>query len=121
MLGEQIAAATARYRKDSDAVGRFMEQCTVVDPESRVQSSVLHETYLAWAKCNDGAAYSNKGFTGILDDRGYQRVQNNVVFFVGVKLIKSASDFVDHEGKPRVQSTSPKEEKEAEGDDVVSL
>ena len=100
VLGEEIAAATAKYRRDSDAVDRFLEQCTVTDPAGRVQSSVLHETYLAWAKCNDGATYSNKGFTGILDDRGLDRIQNNVMFFVGIRLIKNVSDFVDHEGKP---------------------
>lgn len=98
--GDEIAAATAKYRRDSDAVGRFLEQCTVPDPEGRVQSSVLHEVYLAWAKSNDGANYSNKGFSGILDDRGYERIRSDVVFFVGIKLIKTVGDFVDHEGKP---------------------
>lgn len=98
--GEDIEKATAQYRRESDAVGRFLEVCTVASPGDRVQSSILYTLYLAWAKCNDGPNYSNKGFSGILGDRGLQRIQNNNMYWVDIKLTKTESDFVDYEGRP---------------------
>jgi putative DNA primase/helicase len=105
--GREIEDATAKWRRDSDAVGRFMEQCTVAEPGAKTQSSVLWQTYTAWATVNAGPTYSNKGFTGILDDRGYQRVQDNVMVWVGVKLTKSVNDFVDHHGQPLNTTQKP--------------
>lgn len=120
VLGEEIAAATAKYRRDSDAVGRFMEACTVADEKAKTQSSLLWETYLAWAKCNDGPNYSNKGFSGILEDRGYRKIQDNVMVWVGVRLTKSVSDFVDHEGKPlRFNTADAAAKPKADDDDPV--
>jgi putative DNA primase/helicase len=104
MFGEDIEKATAQYRRESDAVGRFLEVCTASAPGERSQSSVLYELYGAWAKCNGAPNYSNKGFTGILADRGMQRIQNNNMFWVDLKMTKIKEDFVDRDGHPLTQS-----------------
>jgi putative DNA primase/helicase len=100
VMGEEIEEATAKYRRDSDDVGRFLEACCVMEPDAKTQSSYLWEVYKAWAKCEGGADYSNKGFTGILDDRGFDRKKDDKMYWVGVKLIKSVEDFLDSDGKP---------------------
>ena len=120
--GDDIEKATAQYRRESDAVGRFLEACTIAAPGERVQSSVLHAVYLAWAKLNDGPNYSNKGFTGILADRGLQRIQNNYMYWIDLKLTKQESDFLDHEGRPL--TSKYKVDSEPEGgsnDEVISF
>lgn len=115
--GEDIEKATAQYRRESDAVGRFLEVCTVAAQGERVQSSVLHALYLAWAKCNDGPNYSNKGFSGILTDRGMQRIQNNNIFWTDIKMTKIESDFIDHEGRPLTAKFKQETEPELEPSD----
>jgi DNA primase len=40
------AAGVADYKHDSDPLSNFLRLCTVPDPQGRVQSSVMHETYL---------------------------------------------------------------------------
>lgn len=120
VMGEEIEEATAAYRRDSDAVGRFMEACTVMEKGARTQSSVLHEVYTAWAACNGEPSYSNKGLTGILEDRGYQRRQINVMFWIDVKLMKSASDFVDSMGKPITQG-APRASSDSDGDGELTF
>ncbi len=99
--GAEIEAATAKYRSDSDHVGRFLEDCTEAAPGQRVQSSMLHELYSAWAKCNGGTDYTNKGFTGILVDRGLETKKSGNMFFIGMRMTKSVSDFVDEHGKAK--------------------
>jgi hypothetical protein len=35
-----------------------------------------------------------------LEERGYKRIQSNVMWWTNVKLIKSKADFVDSQGHP---------------------
>ena len=35
-----------------------------------------------------------------MDERGYKRKQSDVVWWLDIRLIRAASDFVDHEGNP---------------------
>lgn len=121
VIPEEIAAATTEYRRASDSIGRFLEQCTVVNSESRVQSSTLYDTYMAWARCNDGTtSYTQKGFSRELLDRGYERVQNNVMFFKGLRLIKFAKDFADANGKPQEQPAGRSETRGTDDDFIPS-
>jgi putative DNA primase/helicase len=106
LLGDEISEATANYRSESDAVGRFLAQSTVVEPNGRAQSTLLWRTYLAWATCNDGPQYSQVTFTSILTERGFRRIQNNVMYFEGITLAKKISDFTDEEGRPRIEDPS---------------
>jgi putative DNA primase/helicase len=106
--GDEIDEATANYRNESDAIGRFIEQCTT--PGGRAQSSVLFQTYLAWAKCNDGPTCSQVTFSLKLDDRGFERYQDNVMFFRDITLIKSVSDFIDEQGRPRILGTEGRDD-----------
>jgi putative DNA primase/helicase len=122
VLSDATKAATAKYRSDTDHVGRFLEDCTVAEKDARTQSSLLHEVYLAWAKCNGAYEYSNKAFTGVLDNRPIESKKSGSMFWLGIKLIKEVNDFVDHLGKPltTTKKTEPDQRSGGGGDDDIT-
>ncbi len=47
---DEVAAATAEYRDESDAVGQFLAQFTVGDEAARTSRKALREKYEEWCK-----------------------------------------------------------------------
>lgn len=103
---EDVAKATASYREDSDPFGRFAAMCLEAAPGQRAQSSVLHEVYEAWCKSSGEKAWSNKGLANAMKERGYVSKQSNVMWWLDIKLTRSADEFVDSHGNPRAMSAS---------------
>ncbi|MBR1150106.1 phage/plasmid primase, P4 family [Bradyrhizobium sp. JYMT SZCCT0428] len=101
---EDVAKATAEYRSDSDAFGRFAAMCLSAAPGERVQSSVLYAVYDAWCKSSVEKAWSARGLSMAMKERGYHSKQSNVMWWIDVKLIRDAGDFVDAQGHPRVMT-----------------
>ena len=97
---DQVVKATAEYRNDSDPLGRFLAACTAPDEGGRIQASELHKTFVAWAAANGEAPWKATGFGRAMGDRGYQSIHSDKNFWLGLKLIRRASDFVDAEGRP---------------------
>jgi putative DNA primase/helicase len=116
-----VQEATAEYRADSDPVGRFIADCTAVAENGRIQSSLLHEVYTAWAGVNGGPIWSMRGLTGALVDRRWRRTKSGNVFWIGYQLTKSINDFVDHDGKPlkATEATDTSSTPHAKGEDDV--
>lgn len=98
---EAVKEATAQYREDSDPLARFLKLCTEMDPDSRVQSSKLHEVFVAWCKAAGEREWSQKGFTKAMLDKGFVKKASDGMQWIGMKLVKQAGDFVDGEGKVR--------------------
>ncbi|WP_428968067.1 phage/plasmid primase, P4 family [Sphingomonas sp. Xoc002] len=94
-----VTQATEAYRDQSDPLARFLRMCTVAEASSRVQSSQLHEVFVAWAKAAGEREWSNKGFSNALAEKGYQKKASNGMQWLGLKLIKTVDDFVDIHGK----------------------
>lgn len=97
---DDVDQATAEYRRDSDPCGRFLTACVAAAPGERVQSSVMHEVYCAWAKVNGAAEWSNKGLSNALSERGLVKKQSDVMWWIDVRLLKTVADFLDHDGRP---------------------
>jgi putative DNA primase/helicase len=97
---QEVTAATATYRSDSDPLGRFISACLSASAGDREQSSSVHDVFKAWARANGEREWSNKGMTGALRERGYQSKHSDVNWWLDVRLIKRALDFVDHDGNP---------------------
>ncbi|WP_157784049.1 phage/plasmid primase, P4 family [Bradyrhizobium yuanmingense] len=97
---EEVTTATAKYFATSDVLGRFLENCTVREPGHRVQSSVLHQLYEAWCKSSGETPWKNKGFSMAMEERGYERKQSDVMWWLDIKMTKSVNDFVDAQGNP---------------------
>lgn len=98
-LAAETRAATAEYRRDSDQLGRFLEACTAPSPGERVQSSVLHEVFCAWCTANSLSPWKGRSFSDALTERGYRKDKSSVMFWLDLRLTRSKSDFVDHEGR----------------------
>ena len=109
-IAAETDEATADYRRDSDQLGRFLEACTVPEVGARVQSSVLHDVFNKWSRANALNEWKGKGFSEAMTERGWKKDKSSVVFFLDLKLVKAAADFVDHDGRPR--DAGPVEESE---------
>lgn len=94
---EDVREATAQYREDSDPLARFLTMCTENDPQSRVQSSKLHEVFVAWCRVAGEREWSQKGFSKAMLDKGFTKKASDGMQWIGMRLIRSASDFVDPE------------------------
>lgn len=94
-----VTQATEAYRDQSDPIARFLRLCTEVDASSRVQSSKLHEVFVAWAKAAGEREWSNKGFSNAMSDKNYQKKASDGMQWLGLRLIKQVEDFVDIHGK----------------------
>ena len=98
---KSVTAATAAYRDQSDPLARFLRLCVVEERGSRVQSSKLHEVFVAWCKAAGERDWTNKGFSNALTEKGFKKKASDGMQWLDVKLIKAASDFVDENGKAR--------------------
>jgi P4 family phage/plasmid primase-like protien len=109
--------ATAEYRRDSDQLGRFLEQCVVRDPDARTQVTEFHRTFIAWCRVNAGTEWTQKGLAGAMKERGFESKQSNVMWWLGCRLLKKESDFVDRDGNP-IASADTDRALEKVGDDA---
>jgi putative DNA primase/helicase len=107
---EEVTSATAKFFATSDVLGRFLEHCTVREAGHRVQSSVLHQVYDAWCKSSGETPWKNRGFSLAMDERGYERKQSDVMWWLDIRLTKSVNDFLDHEGNPIRVSDAKRDE-----------
>jgi putative DNA primase/helicase len=98
-----VENATADYRSDSDPLGRFLDACIKRVSGERVQASVMHELFCAWAKANSATEWSPRGLAFALTEKGLQTGKANVSYWLNVKLTAAPSDFVDAHGKPITQ------------------
>lgn len=98
---KSVTEATSAYRDASDPLARFLRLCveTVEDDKVRVQSSTLHEVFVAWCKAAGEREWSNKGFANAMVEKGYRKKASDGMQWLGLRLIRGVSDFVDEHGK----------------------
>jgi putative DNA primase/helicase len=112
VLPDKVKAATQQWRDSSDQLGRFLKYCCEMappetDPEDkswRAQSSQLLAVHNAWARAGGGTEWRQKGFTDAMSDRGFEQTKSSVMFFIGLRLMKSIDDFEGDDGRPRSSS-----------------
>lgn len=101
---KSVTDATSAYRDASDPLARFLRACVVEDDDSRIQSSKLHEVFVAWCKAAGEREWSNKGFSNAMVEKGYKKKQSDGMQWLGLRLVKEVDDFIDADGKVRAQS-----------------
>jgi len=69
----EVQAATAAYRADTDRVGRFLEDCCVLDPSAQTRAGELHDAYRSWCDANGEDCESAKALRARLGERGFER------------------------------------------------
>ena len=112
---QEVTEATAAYREDSDALGRFLSACVAAEPGHREQSSVLFSLYEAWCKSSGEKPWLQKGFSNAMKERGYVTKQSNVMWWLDIRATRHESDFIDSQGRARTVSDGD-DQQEGKGD-----
>lgn len=90
-----VEEALREYRSNMDALHDFLTDWTECDAKSRVQSSVLYESYVEYCKLNVNECLTNKDFSKKVVDKGFKKIKASNYFFTGLKMKR----FVDENGK----------------------
>src|SRR5205823_5527169 len=68
-----VREATEGYRQEMDVLGRFIEECCVVEPRATVKSSSLYEAYKKWCDETRENALAQRTFSQRLVERGFEK------------------------------------------------
>lgn len=84
---ERVTAATAAYRADSDALGRFIGDKCITGPHFRVRSSELYAAWAKWCAAEGTESGTNKAFSESLQNRGFDKKPTKVgIVWTGIGL-----------------------------------
>ncbi|MEG8021812.1 primase-like DNA-binding domain-containing protein [Sphingomonas aerolata] len=92
---ESVLAATAKYREQSDQLGRFLDECTKPVDGARSKSSTLFELFKAWSKETGAAEWQTVGFSKAMEDRGFEKKASNGMQWLDIEMTKSLADYAD--------------------------
>ena len=71
-----VLVRTAKYRSDSDDVGRFInERCLTASPANKTTTTKLHQAYTRWAQEEGAAELTLRELGAALDRKGYPVTQ----------------------------------------------
>jgi putative DNA primase/helicase len=89
---EKVVAATARFRSESDMVGRFLAQEMKTDPMGTIERTVLYKIYLKWCEDEGERPVSNRAVIKYLRERGFgERKLGGAMCWTGIR-IKSTTE-----------------------------
>lgn len=87
-LSPAILAEQRQYRRDSDLLGEFLADCTVIDPTGRVLDKSLFDKWCAWCGGNGHRSSSKATFTQRLAERSFSMCKSNGHrFYSGLRLV----------------------------------
>lgn len=92
---EGVLAATAKYREQSDQLGRFLDECTKAVDGERSKSSTLFELFKAWSRATGAAEWQPQGFSKAMEDRGFEKKTSNGIQWLDIEMTKTAADYAD--------------------------
>lgn len=86
---DAIAEATAGYRTDMDALGRFIDDCCKLSAAATVSSTVLYNRYAYWADENGEEKLSSPHFGRRLTDLGLKSKRKTAGkrFWIGIEIV----------------------------------
>lgn len=110
-----VREASEEYRTESDAVGRFLIECTVRGDDLEENAALLHDAFAAWEEAEGLKALGANIFGRRLTDRGFiKRKTNGFQMRRGLALTDEARTLArDHE----VDRMSKRKRKGSDGDE----
>ena len=88
----KVVAATARFRSESDMVGRFLAQEMKVDVLGTIERTALYKIYLKWCEDEGERPVSNRAVIKYLRERGFgERKLGGAMCWTGIR-IKSTTE-----------------------------
>ena len=86
-LSNKILKESLSYREESDLLGEFLKENTILDPLDRVIQRWLYRCYSSWCDINGLRRLSKKSFTQRLAERGYPEGKSGGErFYAGLRL-----------------------------------
>lgn len=82
----QVRMATQEYREEEDVVQRFIRERCLTGRGMRVQASALYSVFSDWMERTGEGRLSQKKFGRRLTDLGYERIQNDTVWYESLAL-----------------------------------
>jgi putative DNA primase/helicase len=90
---DQVVKATASYRAESDALGRFLDQRCLAMSGFRVRSAELFSAWCAWCKTEGEEPGTQTAFSTALTNRGFDKhVTKTGKFWLGLGLAADHDD-----------------------------
>ena len=85
---EEVVEATKEYKTDMDIIGAWLDDCCILLDGIRTKSSVLYQSYAAWASNNGERTESQRRFGSRLLERGFTRERGtaNQYYWYGIGL-----------------------------------
>jgi putative DNA primase/helicase len=88
-----VVEATAAYRAESDAVGRFLTERCLQTPGLKIQSSVLFTAWNRWCVGEGLEPGTSKSFTTALQNRGLDTAKSHGrMFWQGLGLVADSEE-----------------------------
>jgi len=85
---EKVKTATEDYRKESDVIERFLEECTIQKPDARVKAGELYQEFKRWAEENGEVVMSGQMFGRRMSEKGFRKRRlEKGVHYLGLGLI----------------------------------
>jgi putative DNA primase/helicase len=66
-----------QYRKESDLLGEFLDECTTAKTGTKVLQSALYDSWKSWCEASGAQPGSKKTFTQRLAERGFSAAKSN--------------------------------------------
>jgi len=88
-----VLAATEDYRAESDPLREFIAARCVEDPRSKVGAAKFYDAYRVWAAFNgihSRELLDSRSFGGKMKERIQHKRTNAGIFYLGIRLRKSA-------------------------------
>lgn len=96
-----IEDATREYRRESDLVSQWLEECTVRDIDGRMTTSAAIESYAAWCKRNGYRAPTSRSLGRRLVELGIEIGRTGSQrFYFGLVLLDTPNSDVSDVSKP---------------------
>lgn len=85
-----VTSATAEYFDAQDAIGRWLRERSITDPNGTATTEALYDDWKRWARRANEAEGSEKSFSQNLGQRGYARWQHPTTRRMGFKGLRLA-------------------------------
>ena len=87
-LGEpdEVTAATADYREAMDVLAAFIDDCCIVDANSKVKAADLYGDYVRWCESHGEKPKGNRLFGEAMTEGEFERRTSNGTWYLGIGL-----------------------------------
>jgi putative DNA primase/helicase len=91
---DEVKAATAAYRAESDALTAFIEECCILGVNCIAEYNLLYAAYKAWGERNGERVDGSRAFGNALTERGFDSSKGiaNKSIRRGIGLVNADSD-----------------------------